>query len=249
MTTELRRVTNFGAIDADADELLKDCFTDHPSYLDVEHMRRFLVLGRKGSGKTAIYKELLNSSEWDHLSFGYSFDDYPWHHHDLQAQSGVPEERRYSHSWRYMILIGMAKLLLNTDQSQPHSEESQEALSSLEKFIVDSYGTRDPEMSQLFSPEKEIKLKGTLDLKFLQINGERIGVRELPIHIQAVNSAMQDRIITALNPSISYYVCFDQLDLGFTLTEPNYKHRLVGLLLAAKDLLWQRVSVKRNSIP
>jgi hypothetical protein len=39
-----------------------------------------------------------------------------------------------------------------------------------------------------------------------------------------------------LNPDHWYYICFDQLDLGLSTTQPEYAQRLIGLILAARDL-------------
>lgn len=233
---DLTSIKTFGAIDADADGLLRACFQDHEAYVSVREMRNFLVLGRKGSGKTAIYKRLITERSPNVFSIGHTFDDYPWNHHDLQAEVGVPEERRFIHSWKYLILIGLAKILLNSDQSQPWSDDAADALGSLEDFVVDSYGSRDPDFRQLFSPEKELRFKGALKLSVFELQTERVRVRNLPIHIQAVNAAMQDAIVTALNPESSYYVCFDQLDLGFSSADSTYAQRLIGLLIAARDL-------------
>ena len=46
---------------------------------------------------------------------------------------------------------------------------------------------------------------------------------------------MTDAIIASLNPAFDYYVCFDQLDRGFETTD-KYKNRLIGLLLAARNI-------------
>ncbi|MEV7183364.1 hypothetical protein [Kitasatospora sp. NPDC093102] len=232
----LSEVENFGAIDADADELLRECFQDHPAYLAAKRNKKFLILGRKGSGKTAIFKRFLTEHDSNEFSYGHSFEDYPWQHHDLQAQTGVPEERRYFHSWKYLILIGLAKILLNQDQSQPWSEDSMKSLQALEDFVVDSYGSRDPDVRQLFSPDKELRLKGTLKIPFFDVSGERIRVRELAPHIQEVNRAIQEHVLRSLNPENSYFICFDQLDLGFTKSDQAYGQRLIGLILAARDL-------------
>ncbi len=43
-----------------------------------------------------------------------------------------------------------------------------------------------------------------------------------------------EAIVESLNPQFNYYICFDQLDLGFDGSD-LYKARLVGLLLAARD--------------
>ena len=46
----------------------------------------------------------------------------------------------------------------------------------------------------------------------------------------------KNSIIECLNPENHYYVLFDQLDLGFSIAEKAYSLRLIGLLLAAKEL-------------
>lgn len=232
---KLSSAANFGAIDADADDLLGACFQNHHAYLDARDFKSFLILGRKGSGKTAIYKRLITEHDHQHFAYGHSFDDYPWQHHDLQAEVGVPEERRYFHSWKYLVLIGLSKLLLNRDQSQPWGEKSYQSLLALEAFVVDSYGTRDPDLRQLFSPTRELKVKSALKLPFLEISGETLKVRDLPLHVQDVNRAIQDHVLNCLNPDFRYYVCFDQLDLGFDKS-PLYQQRLIGLILAAREL-------------
>ncbi|MFD4304238.1 P-loop ATPase, Sll1717 family [Streptomyces albidoflavus] len=232
----ISEASNFGAIDADADTLLRECFQDHPAYIAAKMNEKFLVLGRKGSGKTAIFKRFLTERNPNEFSYGHSFNDYPWQHHDLQAQTGVPEERRFFHSWKYLILMGLAKILLNQDQSQPWSEQSSESMQALEDFVVDSYGTRDPDVRQIFSPDKELRFKGALKVPFLEISGERVRVKELPPHIQEVNQVIQEHVLRSLNPENSYYVCFDELDLGFGKADEAYSQRLIGLILAARDL-------------
>ncbi|MCD2262885.1 hypothetical protein K3888_09230 [Dietzia aurantiaca] len=246
---ELIQIDSFGAIDADADELLRDCFEDHPAYLQIRAQQRFLVLGRKGAGKTAIYKRLVTEQSFDQFAFGYSFDDYPWAHHKLQEETGVPVERRYIHSWKYLILIALAKILLNQDQSQPWSDDAHEALSRLEAFMVDSYGSRNPDMTQLFSPERILQLKGRLNLGAIAGDLNSIRVRDLPIHIQDVNRMLASTVMSTLNPSISYFICFDQLDLGFDPEDSSYSARLSGLIMAARDLFIQARDENKNFCP
>lgn len=73
LTLDLRELDGFGGIDADADALLASCFQDHPAYLDALGHRRFLVIGRKGSGKTAICRQLITRKQHDHFAYGYTY--------------------------------------------------------------------------------------------------------------------------------------------------------------------------------
>ncbi len=158
-------VESFGGIDADADTLLDECFQDHEAYKAILTHERFLIVGRKGSGKTAIFRKLITTHAHDVFPYGHTFADYPWHYHDLQSTMGVPEEDRYTHSWRYLILLTASKIALNQDNSIPWwSDDALDSMGKLESFVVDSYGSRNPDLTQLFQPEKRLRISPTLKL-------------------------------------------------------------------------------------
>jgi hypothetical protein len=233
-------VDNFGGTDADNDELLLRAFEDHEAYLDVLNLKRHLIVGRKGSGKTAIFKRLITTHEPDFFAYGHTFSDYPWHHHDRQARVGIPDFDKYTQSWKFLILMSLAKIALNQDQSIPFDDASLEALVPLEAFIVDTYGSRDPDLSQIFSPMKNLRLKPHLDFDFKILRAgiapESVPMPELPFIVQEVNHAFTSKVMAALNPANRYFIAFDQLDLGFDLTTPDYANRLIGLLPKGRGL-------------
>jgi hypothetical protein len=160
MTISLTEIPNFGGTDADEDALLLRSFEDHPAYLQILNHEKFCILGRKGSGKTAIFKKILKDRKPDTFSFGHTFSDYPWHHHDKQKKAGVPDEQCFVQSWTYLCLISLSKILLNQDNSQPYSESAFPHLERLERFVLDTYGTRDPDITQVFSPAHKLKFSG-----------------------------------------------------------------------------------------
>jgi hypothetical protein len=84
----LQTVENFGGTDADNDDLLLKAFEDHQAYLDILSRKRHLIVGRKGSGKTAIFKKLITTHSHDFFAYGHTFSDYPWHYHERQARVG-----------------------------------------------------------------------------------------------------------------------------------------------------------------
>lgn len=232
-------VVSFGSTDADSDDLLEQAFQDHEAYVEAIEHRRPLVVGRKGSGKTAIFRKIIRLRQHDVFSYGHTFSDYPWHHHNLQGMVGVPEEQRFTHSWRYLILMTLAKILLNQDNSQPWSDRALDELGKIEKFVVDSYGTRDPDVTQLFTPGKRLRIKPHLKLAGVvdtSIDLESVPINDLPKLFQEVNRSIAESIAECLNPEHSYYVCFDELDKGFDPNDSRYSQMLIGLLLAATSL-------------
>jgi hypothetical protein len=236
----LREVDNFGGTDADNDDILLQAFEDHEAYQDVIALRRHMIIGKKGSGKTAIFKKVITTKAYDFFSYGHTFSDYPWHYHERQARIGIPDFDKYTHSWKYLILLSAAKIALNQDLSLPFDASSMENLVRLESFVVDTYGSRDPDLSQVFNPMKHLKLKPyfELDWRILKagVSPESVPVTDLPMIIQEVNTAFTRAILSSLNPAHKYYIAFDQLDLGFDPNAPEYANRLIGLLLASRDI-------------
>lgn len=236
----LLQVELFGAVDADNDTLLLDCFEDHEAFLRVRKQTHFLVVGRKGSGKTAIFKKMLTRKHHNYFCFGHTFSDYPWHHHDLQARVGIPDFDKFTHSWKYLILLTMSKIILNFDQSLPFDHSSMDTMIKIEQFIVDTYGTKDPDVTQVFTPSRVLRLKPhfELDWKILKagISPEQVPMTELPVIVQELNVNLLKYALQCLNPAHEYHICFDQLDLGFDPAAGDYRNRLIGLLLAARDI-------------
>lgn len=172
------------------------------------------------------------------FAYGHTFSDYPWGHHRLQELVGVPEELRYVASWQYLILLTAAKLLLNQDHSQPWDDAALEGLGTLEKFVVDSYGTRNPDLTQIFTPHRRLRIKPHLNVPVLDaglgIDLEKLPMEYLPRVVQEVNRNIRDAVMKCLNPAHQYFICFDELDRGFDPTDESYTQMLTGLILAAK---------------
>ncbi len=226
----------FGSIDALQDDLLCSCFEQHEAYLNMLNFSKFLAIGKKGAGKTAIFKMIIGIRQHDVFTEGYNLNDYPWNYHNLQARIGVPDSEKYIQSWMYLLLISVSKILLNVDQSVPFDSESSTSIEILRSFIVDSYGTAKPDIVNIFSPLRKLKLSA-LSAGFgnygIQLPAEVIEMKDLPIMIQDVNRTLLDAVLKCVNPSHKYYICFDELDIGFDPNE-NYFNQIIGLLRAAR---------------
>ena len=111
-------------------------------------------------------------------------------------------------------------------------------MAKAERFIVDTYGSRNPDVAQIFSPIRKLRFKSSFEITWpvkVGFNAEGVPISELPVIVQEVNRNLLQAVIDSLNPAFDYYVCFDQLDLGFDNSQV-YKSRLVGLLLAAREI-------------
>lgn len=81
------------------------------------------------------------------------------------------------------------------------------------------------------------------------MSAEQVEIANLPLIIYEVNGALMDAVIGSLSPEFSYHICFDELDRGFDIKDENYKYRLIGLLIAARDFNKKlRVAGKKMSV-
>lgn len=226
----------FGNIDALQDELLYSCFEQHEAYINMLNFSKFLAVGKKGSGKTAIFRMILDSKQHDTFTEGYNLNDYPWHYHDLQARIGVPDSEKYIQSWLYLQLISVSKILINLDQATPFDAASTNSIEILRNFIVDSYGSTRPELANIFSPLRKLKLtslSGSFGSFGIGLPAEVIEMKDLPTIVQDINKTLLQAVLKSLHPAHRYYICFYELDIGF---EPNnnYYNQIIGLLRAAR---------------
>lgn len=237
----LLSIKDFGNIDANLDDLLDKCFEEHIAFKQLKEFSKFIVIGKKGSGKTAIFRKLLKTSSYNTFCEGYNLTDYPWHHHALQAKVGVPDSEKFIQSWKYLLLISISKLLLNKDQSVPFDGDSLESMKILERFVIDTYGSKNPDITNIFTPNRKLRLTSLLGGKIgtnevqLQLPFEVVDMNELPTVVQDVNKSLMYHVIKCLNPDNKYFVCFDELDIDFDKKSERYFNQIVGLIRAARD--------------
>ncbi|KNA90947.1 P-loop ATPase, Sll1717 family [Gordonia jacobaea] len=233
----LEAVDNVGGLEAEFDELLEDCFETHPAYLEVLDMRGFLVLGRKGTGKTAMCKQLTSGRDPEILAKSFTLQDYPWRHDNLQDGLKIPENMRYTSAWKYFLLLRAAELVVENESCRRWDALSSGSIKSLKEFIADAYGSKKPKFSKLFnSGRKAWKAKGVnAGPNMLHLAGEREEVY-IPPHIQEVNRLIEGQVLSSMDPDIQYLLCFDQLDEGFSVADPRYMAMLAGLIRASREL-------------
>jgi hypothetical protein len=136
-----RRNSDIGAPDAEADDLfLSNCFTDTgdlATLLDCQNPR-CLVLGRTGSGKTALLKQILRTREHsvelspEDLALNYVTNSQTLRFFE---EAGVQLDIFYTLLWRHIITVELLKLRYNitNSESQTHFLSSLGQLFSRDK--------------------------------------------------------------------------------------------------------------------
>lgn len=214
----------FGADAAEDDHYLGDYFVETPNWNSVINGNVLLVLGRKGSGKSAIVSMLKRNPPENTLILpiipaSFSLNALT---HFINESDASPfnEERAYIAAWKYSILL---ELLIAIEKNT--------------KNPIPFFG--DNGLSHWIQEHAEFAtdiIEKTISfLKKWRI--ESINV----VGIQASRSSMAQEIdgkMNYINAALSaknYIICIDNLDEGW-VNRSGSRAYLVGLIIAAREL-------------
>jgi hypothetical protein len=232
----LRDIANFGKVEAEDDAVL-DYFVEMNVTKNVDCNDAFLVLGRKGSGKTALFRYFTEKSQFNNSS-ALNLNGYPWKVHEKIKDSGVEHVESYVASWKYLIVIEFAKLVVKLSDRYKMTE-----IVELNKFLKDNYGTSDPKIESIFSPSG-LKVSGDLEPQVLGCKLGKISLsrNDGDVKLGAELNALTDKILRHVRRAAEVaeidkvFVHFDELDRGITTLSESRKDMIIGLVLASKEI-------------
>jgi hypothetical protein len=208
-----------------------------------------MVIGRKGTGKTAIYEYLRQASPTDlggHRTIALSFKDYPWPIQRLYRESMESEISSYQRSWRYIIIVkALAGLIDALEAKGKLPGDVKEAKKVLEKL----FGNPNPDLLEIIKSKifrlKSFNLPGAeLDEASLTLGGvefEDVAQHEdLQRQLRANAFALLDffeKIYRKHADQVKQVVIIDQLDENWLHGEiDEYSKILVNLILCAQNI-------------
>lgn len=97
-------IVDFGSLDAEQDDKLLEYFIDTGSVQEVRE-GKYLIVGRKGSGKTSIFTHLAGTLTGRTVEM--DLDKYVFKAHKLMEDGGVQAPFAYTESWRAAITVAM----------------------------------------------------------------------------------------------------------------------------------------------
>jgi len=226
----------FGYISAEDEftyspELIIDGFLDAYGYIDeLLNSEKFLVLGPKGSGKSAIGSklELISKENKDIFTQKFELRNFPYNRFTGIIYSREAPEIQYLKNWEYVLIVACLNSFIN-DSSFQYPKKARIIL----RTLVDS---------GLLSSEGKIKLeqivKTTTDKQF-EVNLKALKYKKSKQEEKITNIEQLFMILKELFYSIElkskHYIILDDLDYVFTERE-NQAKSLSALILAVDDM-------------
>lgn len=237
-------------VSAETDEDLGKYFFSVPEVNKLIKSQSWLVLGRKGTGKTAIYKHLGTASkkELDGYSvISLNFKDYPWPIHKLYKEALSGELSAYQKSWKYLFYVkALSELIRLYEEDQ---KDLSKELKWAKNYIEKIYGRPNPTLLEVFTAKiarvDKIKAPGA------DLGDVSFDVGELSFEGIAEDKTLQaklrsnaftllgyfEHIFTANVDKYKIMIVMDQLDENWLAGEiEEYSKVLINLLNVCRNI-------------
>lgn len=140
MSDGIGQIDSIGTIDAESD-FKRDYFVPSTAWTNIRAGARPIVIGRKGTGKTALRRALSEEPNSDPLVFAtaLTFRDYPWAVHNSVFDSAVGGKSRFLETWLFLMLVELAKLAVHTNQAPQGAPEQMKVADAIRDFLKDTW--------------------------------------------------------------------------------------------------------------
>jgi hypothetical protein len=205
-------------------------FYDHENIIEqVLSKEKFLVLGKKGSGKTILaeYLKKTSKSKPDWFVDIRPYKEFEFHKLiNLKSSDVSPNE--YISLWEWVILLDLARNCLKDNGISRNDLQNK-----LEKFYKENYYSIDIDSKKIVEITSTNNIKGEILKQTAQHNKEITFVQGSYLNYL---ESLREVVIGLLKSSKSKYLIFyDELDDRF-VADQNYKDCILSLIKAADKI-------------
>ncbi|MCF8003710.1 MAG: hypothetical protein K9L32_05800 [Chromatiaceae bacterium] len=226
---------DFGTVDAEADRRLAEYFIDTPQVDEALSFRSAHFLGRKGSGKSAIFTQLprLTTARYGDAAKVSLMtpDQYAWGALREYTEQGLLPEQAHTNAWKFTIAVDAAAALLEIPDNRL-TPDARNALSKIRAFVTSNFGGDVPNPTSTAR-----RLLTGLGAFNLEAFGFGVGF-ERNKQDQALTPQIIDLLLETTNEvcgELGIIVAADRLDDSWDGSELA-KSLLIGLLKSTKEI-------------
>jgi hypothetical protein len=227
---------NWGPDEAKGDQNLLHYFMKIPDYDALMNGNKRYIIGRKGTGKTALLERIKLSSTIDKKikTKELSLRDFPIN--DLRGFQvrGMQDKSKFVPIWTFLIIVELCKTIVNDDFAENYMIKNQ-LKSFLEENKIDLKGGFVETVRVLNSKESKVSFFATI------FGGEAARGNQVeysgPIHFTKAIEPLKEILKKISSPNSLYFILFDELDEGYKADDVNKRLLLLSLFRATENLV------------
>ncbi len=224
---------DWGPDEAKNDHNLEKYFVKIPQYQDILLGKKRYIIGRKGTGKTAILESIRIESEKNPL---WQFADISLKNFPLSIirnlrDKNYRDKSQYVPAWSFLLLIELAKMICSDESSKPFEE-----VFRLKEFLISNRfleGTITETATFLEENEAKVNVASEwLGAEYTKKYGKEINTSIVYHRVLEILIAKINRI----NSDSTYFLLVDELDEGYKAKDSNIRLLILSLLWSIENL-------------
>ena len=229
---------DFGSIDGLNDRHLSSYFLDKDYWSKLINGKEFFVIGRKGTGKSAIYTWLFEQQYTKGVLIeNLSFKNFPFEKLLRMSDDDFSKPNQYQSIWRNIILSEIAGLIIKDQLATIDSEYHE-----IKKYVEYRFGK---DLTELHQKVMSTTTKRDGTLKFKIFEGSMGSSKSLELgdgleNVTIINKRLEQLLRSYLkrNTTRKYIIQFDQLDDNYTnfIDNKAYFQCIISLFKSIYDL-------------
>lgn len=223
---------NWGPDEAKGDSQLRKYFVKIPEYEGIKSGDYRYIIGRKGTGKTAIIEQIANeaSSEYNSFVKYLSLRNFPIQTIRELKDRSLGNKSQFVPIWTYLILTELSKLIVCDS-----SIEKTESVIDLKNFIKINFPSN-LGFAETLRNLKSNENKVSVIVKWLGFENKSANSNETitTVHFQKASEILL-RLIKGVNSNCNFYLLFDELDEGYSANDKNLNLLLLSLFRAVEN--------------
>lgn len=217
---------DWGEDDGTGDEGLRNYFVEIPEFKQALQGKIRYIIGRKGTGKSAIAEKIRLDSSQRHDWFycDLSLKDFPLSLFRSLEDKGQRGKAKYVPAWTFLICIRLISLVLE-DKSCDGVDKN-----VLEQFMDKNFPSRNIGFTDIIKKVTSNKAKVFIpDILDFAIGSET--EQQTTIHYQRVTESLLNLLKNIKSDSL-FFMLFDELDEDFSSNDTSLRLILLSLFRA-----------------
>jgi hypothetical protein len=223
----------FGPDDAKGDDLLKSYFVKIPEYEKLIAGDKRYVIGRKGTGKTAVCEYIKQQCEENSMWFckHLSLRNFPLSDIRELEDRSYRDKSKFVPAWYFLILVEIASMI-----SDDNGAGSFDDVIEIREFIEMNFPSKTGFVDTI-SQLKANKSKVRIMLSWLEGSDEdsTSTQQNITVHYQKACEILEEKI-RKVSSSSMYFIFLDELDEGYRAGDTSLRLLLLALLRAVENL-------------
>lgn len=224
----------------------KDYFVEFPGFNNVLKGRKRFIVGRKGTGKTAILQKIRLQSNTDPTIFSVdvSLRDFPLNDFRSLGDRSLQDKSKYVAAWKFILLTELAGMILKDEsiEQTPYTD-------ALQDFMTRNF-PNGILVTNTIERLRQNENKISLDVSILSgnIKDSKSEEEVAQIHYNRAVKTLED-ILQGIESTSTYYELIDELDEGYNSDNSNLNSVILALLRASDEVYHSFKSSCINFIP